>query len=126
MASRIFNGKKSLEREIKEVYARISIGASGAPTLDVVQSEGVTSVVRNSAGNYTLTLDQPFRHLRSFAVMHLSSTAQDLNMNLVSESVANSSSKQLNFVCLTAATETDPEEDTVLFVKMDLKNVNNG
>ena len=44
----------SFEKMRKVVNARVSFGATGAPTLDGPNSKGVLSVVRNSVGNYTI------------------------------------------------------------------------
>lgn len=43
----------SFEKLRKVVSARVSFGASGAPTLDGPNSKGVLGVTRNSAGNFT-------------------------------------------------------------------------
>lgn len=41
------------ENVVKTVYAKVAIGATGAPTLSASNSKGVVSVTRNSAGLYT-------------------------------------------------------------------------
>jgi hypothetical protein len=43
----------SFHKDIVDIFAHVSFGASGAPTLDAVNSPGIVSVTRNSAGNYT-------------------------------------------------------------------------
>lgn len=43
----------SYQKDPTDVFAHVTFGASGAPTLDVQNSFGVYSVTRNSAGNYT-------------------------------------------------------------------------
>lgn len=119
MASRIFNKKQSLEREVKELYAKITIGATGAPTLTV--GVGIESIARNSAGDYTLTLSDRYNSLKMAKVRVLSATEEDLRAQLKSETVA--TTKQVNFMTLTDATKTDPADGSVLIVKLDLKNV---
>jgi hypothetical protein len=55
MANRdMVNQSFSFEKHRKVVNARVSFGATGAPTLDGPASKGVLSIVRNSAGNYTI------------------------------------------------------------------------
>jgi hypothetical protein len=44
----------SFEKRVVNVFAHVTFGASGAPTLDTVNSKGILSIVRNSAGNYTV------------------------------------------------------------------------
>src|SRR5574340_909413 len=54
MANRLLAGRSySMERERKVINARVSFGASGAPTLDAVNSSGVLSVTRQSVGVFT-------------------------------------------------------------------------
>ena len=54
MANRYFKWMwRSLETEVKSVFAHVTFGATGAPTLDTVNSKGVLSVTRNSAGVFT-------------------------------------------------------------------------
>src|SRR5271165_4133741 len=43
----------SFHKDIVDIFAHVTFGASGAPTLDTVNSPGIVSVTRNSAGNYT-------------------------------------------------------------------------
>lgn len=63
MANRNFNRYQALTKEVKVLFARIAIGSTGAPALQSPYSLGVTSVVRNSTGNYTITLDDKYMHL---------------------------------------------------------------
>jgi hypothetical protein len=56
MANRFFNQfRKTLEKEQVSLFAKFSVGAVGAPTLDVANSKGIKSVVRNGVGLYTVT-----------------------------------------------------------------------
>ena len=118
MASRLFNRKQALEKEVKELYADVTIGASGAPTL--TKGLGVTSIARNGAGDYTVTLDDKYVRLMSAQMTHLSSTAEDLKMQLHSETV--STTKTVRMLTLTGATETDPANGTRLLIRLELKN----
>lgn len=118
MANRQFNRKQSLEKEVKELFANVSIGATGACTLN--SSPGIASIVRNSAGNYSITLQDIYVSLKMFDCVQLYSSAQDLNFQLISETVG--STKILNFVCLTGASETDPTSGSKLLIKIDVKN----
>lgn len=57
MANRLLSNRIfSAERDVKMIYARFSIGATGDPTLVTTngQSKGVLSVTRNGAGDYTI------------------------------------------------------------------------
>lgn len=45
----------SFEKNTKVVFAKVTIGATGAPTLVTAQSKGIISISRSSAGRYVLT-----------------------------------------------------------------------
>jgi hypothetical protein len=55
MANRFFNQfRKCLEKEQVNLFAHVSFGAAGAPTLDNANSKGIKSISRVSAGKYTI------------------------------------------------------------------------
>ena len=120
MANRNFHRVQSLAREVKSVYANVSIGASGAPTLNVNASVGVASVSRDSAGVYIFTLDDKYNSLLHVNIIQVEATAEDLTFQVESEAVA--STKVITIQCKAAAVETDPSDGSVLLVKIDLKN----
>lgn len=120
MANRSFHRVQSLAREAKILYAKVSIGASGAPTLDIDASIGVDSIVRDSAGVYEVTLDDKYNSLLHVSIQHLEATAEDLTFQLESETVA--TDKKFKFQCKAAAVETDPSNGSVLLLRIDVKN----
>lgn len=55
MANRLMaNRQYTFERDVKTVFAHVTIGATGAPTLDGPNSLGVLSITRNGVGDYTV------------------------------------------------------------------------
>lgn len=118
MANRNFNRRQALEKEVKDIYARASIGASGAPTLS--SKVGVASLVRNGAGDYTITLDDKYSALKWFDVKVIDSTAADLTIQIAAEDV--DGAKTIQFLCLEAGVETDPADGAELLIKAELKN----
>lgn len=118
MANANFFKKQALEKEVKELYAKITFGSSGAPTLTT--GYGITSITRNSQGDYTLVLADQYVSMKSAEATFLSSSAQDIRMQLKSETV--STSKQVNFFTLTGASATDPASGQVMLLKIDVKN----
>ena len=118
MANRSFNRKQSLEKEVKELYCSINIGASGAPTL--VSRYGIASIVRDATGEYTLTLQDNYVSLKFVEAVFKSATAQDIRVQLISETV--STLKQIKFMTLTGATKTDPTSGQQLLLKIEVKN----
>lgn len=120
MANRNWNRKQALEKEVKEIHARITVGSTGAPTLVAADSLGVASIARNSAGLYTLTLQDTYNKLLHASVQIRTPSAEDIKANLVTESVA--SAKTLQFRCVAVGTATDPASGDMIYVSLQLKN----
>ena len=55
MANRRYRSqfRNSFHKDTVDIFGHVTFGASGAPTLDSVNSPGIVSVTRNSAGRYT-------------------------------------------------------------------------
>lgn len=67
MANRRFEQfQLSLEKAVVNLYGQFAVGASGAPTMSATKSKGIASVVRNSAGRYTITLQDQYQYLLMF------------------------------------------------------------
>lgn len=47
----------SLENKVVNIFGKVEIGAAGAPTISAADSKGIASIARNSAGKYTITLE---------------------------------------------------------------------
>jgi hypothetical protein len=120
MADRNFNRKQALEKEVKEIYAKVTIAASGAPTLVSASSLGVASIGRSSAGLYVLTLQDKYSSLKHAHIQIVTPTAEEMQANLVSESVA--SAKTVTFRCTTAGVATDPASGDSFLIALQLKN----
>lgn len=119
IADRNFNRKQALEKEVKELYADIAIGASGAPT--ITKALGITSITRNSAGLYTMVLNDKYNRLMSVQISQLVSSAQDIVFQLVSETVS-ASTKNIVFRAQAAAVATDPASGSRLLIQINVKN----
>lgn len=53
MANRFFNQfRLSLEKQVVDIFGRVTIGGTGAPTLVAAQSKGIVSVTRTATGRY--------------------------------------------------------------------------
>lgn len=118
MPSFIYNRRQAIEKEIKDLYLKVSFGSSGAPT--IVTGYGFASIARNSAGDYTVTLNDKYSSLKFVEAIFSSSSAQDLAVQLKAEDVIGA--KTIEFVCLTGATPTDPASGKVMFMKVEVKN----
>lgn len=85
MANRNFNRKQALDKEVKELFADIAIGASGAPTLS--RGLGVASVAKTATGVYTITLQDKYNRLMHASASIMSASAEDAHAQLQSEDV---------------------------------------
>ena len=97
MANRNFHRVQSLTREVKSLFANVAIGASGVATINKNLSVGITSISRDSAGVYSIILDDKYNNLLSVSVMQVQATAEDLTFQVESESV--SGSKEIKIQC---------------------------
>lgn len=82
----------SLEKSKCFLYGRFTVGAAGAPTLDAVNSKGVTSITRTGVGKYNVVLNDNWNRLFLFEFVSVFATPASINAFLISEQVANVSS----------------------------------
>jgi hypothetical protein len=103
------------------IYCQVTIGATGAPTL--LQTGGfVSGIVRNGAGDYTVTLVDQYNKLLGLevAINSGSSAPAAPEINIQAESVA--SAKTLQFVCRAAGVATDPASGEKLYIIIKCQN----
>jgi len=118
----------SYEKGVIHVYANIAIGASGAPTIVKSKNQGIKSVVRNSAGDYTITFGNSvtgevdkYQRLLFVEGIVLNATASAIVQ--VIPLADNSASGTIEVVCSSAtATAADPEDGSTLLLHFVLKN----
>lgn len=120
MANRNFNRKQALDKEVKELYLDVAIGASGAPTLS--RGLGAASISRSSTGLYVITLQDAYNRLMFADVQTLTASAEDIQAQLVSESVASAKTISFRTVKSSDATVVDPSNGARLLIKLELKN----
>lgn len=108
---------------LTSLFAKVSIGASGAPTLVTAGglSKHIASIVRNDVGDYTITLSDTFNYfvgLRSSFVAANGPAAPDVNV--AAEDVA--SAKTVQVLCQAGGVNTDPAQGEVMNLEFILKN----
>jgi len=108
------------QKGIKEVHIKVTIGATGAPTLSADASLGVASISRTSAGLYVITLRDKYTALVNASFMHLDDALQDLSFQVNAETVA--STKTITLWTRVAATATDPTNTAIIYGTLTLKN----
>ena len=113
--------RNQLQKGVVDVMLRVSFGASGAPTIasDTLNhkraSLGVTSIVRVSAGLYTVTFQDSFQQLYDARVMWLEAAAGTfpaspiMSVNAASPTNVNAAPGVLQIqFCNTSSVATDP------------------
>lgn len=128
MNRRFTQFRYSLEKKVVDLFAQVTIGASGAPTLVSGSYDGILSFARNSAGNYTLTLENRYVKLLGLkADVLLASGDPAIGYGAVirSESVASAKTIVIEFLGPTGAGDTtpaatDPASGVKLFLQVTL------
>jgi len=143
MAARTFSQfQYTLEKNIVTLFANVSIGASGAPTLNNIvagsgaanKSQGIKSIVRNSTGNYTITFGDPsntavtelYNRLISFDAVTVFGTVTGLGVQVWADN-STSGNIIIQYTGPTAAgntapVATDPPDTSTLLLEIALKN----
>jgi hypothetical protein len=80
------NPVQVIEQGATTIYAKLTVGSTGAVSADT--GYGLTSIVRNGTGNYTITLDRKFKKLLSVLPTVIQATPQGLKMTLESDDIA--------------------------------------
>jgi len=134
MANRWFNQfQKTLEKEVVSIFARVTFGASGAPTLVTSVSKGVVSVTRNSAGKYTFVFGTQTGLLDVYPnllmVKHVfdesgngGTAPASPGMYILANNVAVSGTSSLQIEFNSAGTATDPASGEAVFLQFMFKN----
>lgn len=125
MASRWFNQfRLSLEKQVVDLWCNFTVGGIGAPTLVSAASKGIKSVVRNSAGKYTITLSDSYYGFLQADIKILNATAPAAPLNFVVSQAVTSSTTPVVVIQFTntAGAATDPGSGESVFLKVSLKN----
>lgn len=129
MANRSFHKPLgSLEIDVVTLYAKVTIGAAGAPTLDTANSKGIASIARNSAGEYKITLSDAYQRLLWADAVFLSTSSQDPTTNGVGfrveddQAVAATPYIQVQFFALDDGAAADIASGQVVLFKFELRN----
>lgn len=134
MATRqFFNQALGLEPAPVRLFAKVTIGAAGAPTLVSASSKGVASIARNSAGDYTLTLGDSYTKLFSIRCTVQNSTGIPAapTMGIKAQSVNTTGAGTVEVVfagptnsSTTTLVATDPASGDTLWFELILSNSN--
>lgn len=127
MADKIWHqAEGSLEQRVATLYGKITFGATGA--VASTDHKGVTSVARDSAGQYTITLDESYNELLWYGDKILEAdvtdpTAVGVHTRVEAEAVSSATpTVTIQFYDFTDGSEADPADGSTLFWKMELRN----
>lgn len=131
MANRYFRQfLNTVEPQVVKLFARVTFGSTGAPTLVAASSKGIKSISRVSAGKYNITLGSStlaetynallnVKHL--FDAIGNSGTAPAApGMYLTANAVTTAGTLQIVFN--SAGTATDPASGEAVYMEITLKN----
>lgn len=116
-----FTGR--MQRSTIDLFAKVTIGATGAPTL-TADSKGVTSITRNSAGQYTVVLQDTYAMLIGYGVsMYSGTSAQAAPFNtLEADSISTNGTFVIQFRAVDNSTATDPASGEIMYINLTLRN----
>lgn len=125
MANRLFNSQflYGFERMPVMLNMRVTFGASGAPTLDSNTDGGIASITRNSAGRYTIVLQDVYNKLMGVNMVQLAASAEAAPIRrVVSQTVSSTKTIVIQYLAVDNSTATDPASGEQLFMQIVLGN----
>ena len=121
-----FQFRYSYERDVTDIFLKVNIGAAGAPTIASGNAKGVTSITRNSVGNYTILLQQPYNRLLEVDCQSISGTSPQAAplVTVQSEAVSSATAPTVRLAMRAAdnTTATDPASGEVLLIHIAVRN----
>jgi len=132
MANRFFNQfKKTMEKEVVSLYAHVTFGATGAPTLDAVNSKGIVSITRLSAGKYRVVFgttaqskDSYYKFFSAYPVFLVASgvpAAPEMFITNLQHNVVANCYIDIQFLNQSSVA-TDPASGEQVYLRFDLGN----
>lgn len=129
MANRNYRSQFAYSYAGKKVslHARVSFGASGAPTIVSGSGMGIASISRVSAGRYTVTLQDPYAALLGVRHTLISSSAPAAPALYVASDSSSSLSAPTMIIQFNAAgTATDPASGEVALLELIFNSATTG
>lgn len=128
MANRRFNQfREALIPGSVDLFAQVTFGASGAPTLSgtaPLPNRGIKSITRLSAGKYTILLQDSYYALLNVthAFIEASGAPASPSMYISSNAVTTASAPAITVQFNAAGTATDPASGEIALIQIALKN----
>lgn len=120
----------SLEKAPVALYLRAAIGATGAPTLNTLNSLGIYSITRTAAGAYTIKFGQSaqsvdtYQRMIAMSAVSVFATAPSwASVQVVADNSANATTPAINIQFRdVAGAAVDPASGENLRIKIELSN----
>lgn len=119
----------SLEKAPVALYVRVAIGATGAPTLNALQSQGVLSISRTGVGAYTINFGSAvgvdtYQRLMAFSYCSVAASGQaTAACNIVADNSAVLATPGINIQFVDfAGAAVDPASGENLRIEIVLSN----
>jgi len=127
MANRYMNQfYNSLVKGKTALYGQFAVGATGAPTISAVNSQGIRTIVRGTAGKYTITLQDTYYAFlwMDAKVLLASGLPAALGVCIVSQAVNNATTPTVVIQFVDAAgAAADIDSGATVYFKIDLNSV---
>lgn len=104
-----------------DLFGKVTIGAAGAPTLVAINSLGIASVSRVSAGLYSIVLGQKYQRLLMVNAVFVAGGANAPIFSIALDNVASTGILRVQFRN-DAGAATDPGNGEVLLLDIIVKN----
>lgn len=106
MAGRNFVQQQALERDIKELYLKIS--SDGAGNFTVLSGTGIYSIAKTGVGTIRVYLEDKYPALRAFNAIIIDATERDFDFQIKAHDVAPTSGRaSIDIFTLSSGAETD-------------------
>lgn len=118
----------SMEKNPAALWAKVTFGASGAPTLDGINSKGIKTITRVSAGKYTVVFGSvtgvdTYNNIYFAKHKFLKASTQPAapHMYVVSQAVRASGSMVIQFLAPNGTSATDPDSGSEVWLEFRMK-----
>lgn len=135
MANRYFRQfRNTLEPQVVDIFAQVSFGATGAPTLSAANSKGIVSVTRTAVGRYVFVFGTAALNLDTYNKLLGVVATWDATANsgtapaapiiyLFANAVSTLGTASVTIQCLDAAgVAADPATTEIVHLDFTLKN----
>lgn len=107
----------------ESLYATVTIGASGAPTVSSLTGMGIVSITRVSAGKYTIALSHAYNNLLGVraSIKSGSSAPAAPSLYISADASSTRSAPSVTVVFNAAGTATDPASGEIILLEVVLQ-----